>query len=142
MRLCEGVGRMNHVGVVVGSIESYLKKSFFEKLIKKVYDPIQDADIALIQADEGSPLIELIQPASENSLTYSFLKERGGGFHHICFEAESLSFVESLINEKGMKKVFGPVPAVLFDQQRVVFVYTRNHELLEFLIMNELVSDE
>ena len=127
---------MNHIGIVVKSIDQYVENSFYYKLEKYVFDSIQHSNLGLILTNDGEPNIELIEPIDENSTTFNFLKKTGGGYHHICYEFASLSSLDSFMNKHRIKKIFGPVKAILFDNKKVVFGITKNREILEFLIMN------
>ena len=116
--------RLHHVGIVVKNIENYLKESIFIKTQKKVYDPIQDSNLALVSI-QSETLIELIEPASKNATTYNFLNRRGEGFHHLCFEIKSFRELDLIVQEKKIKLFWGPTPAILFNNKEVVFGYTK-----------------
>jgi len=122
--------RFHHVGKVVKNIKLHLRHDVFSNAGEIVYDPLQDANLCLIP--QGDISIELVQPMSENSKTYKFLRS-GGGLHHICYEVDSQEEVEMIIENKRMVRVYGPVPALLFNDRHVTFVYSRNNELIEFL---------
>ncbi len=124
---------INHIGIVVNHIDRYIKNSLFEQADKRVYDPVQRAHIALISLP-GQPDIELIQPEDSRAATYNYLKKTGGGLHHICYEISGQNALTELMNRFHIKLVFGPVEAVLFNKQKVVFGYNRNREIVEFLI--------
>ncbi len=127
--------RINHIGIVVKSIEEYLKNGWLPPAGKIVYDPVQDSRL-LLAGSEGN-MIELIEPVSEKATTYNFLQKTGGGLHHVCFEVGFLEEAEKIIAEKKAVKFFGPVPARLFNGRKVLFVYSRNREIVEFLITGD-----
>ena len=122
--------RFHHIGKVVKNIEQHLMHDVFSSAGEIVYDPLQDANLYLIP--QGDISIELVQPMSERSKTYKFLMS-GGGLHHICYEVDSQEEIEKVIEERRMVRVYGPVPALLFNSRHVTFVYSRNNELIEFL---------
>jgi methylmalonyl-CoA/ethylmalonyl-CoA epimerase len=120
---------IHHIGYVVKDIDQYASNLINGIIVKRLYDDIQEADLALIQFD--NVLIELIQPMKESSFTYGFL-QKGGGYHHLCYQVGSKDEAEEIIKEKKMIKVFGWVFAPLL-QAMVVFAYSKNKEVVEFV---------
>ncbi|HRH40432.1 MAG TPA: VOC family protein [Pyrinomonadaceae bacterium] len=125
--------KLHHTGFVVENISTFLSHLIFEGTIKEVYDPIQDANLILL-SNYSNSYIELIQPLSEKSLTFNFLKKNGSGFHHFCYEIDNNELLTELVAKYKLIKVFGPVPALLFDEEEVVFYFTRNRQFVEFLL--------
>jgi len=126
--------KMNHIGIVVESIDNYLKYSQYSSILSRIFDPIQLSEICLIETNESEPNIELIVPKNKDSSTYNFLLSRGGGLHHICYEVDEIIEAEKFMRDNNIKKIFGPVKAVVFDYKEVVFGYTKNKEIIEFLV--------
>ena len=120
---------VHHIGYVVKDIDQYATNLAEGVIVKRLYDDVQEADLALIQAD--NVLIELIQPMKESSFTYGFL-QKGGGYHHLCYQVDSKGKAEEIIKEKKMVKVLGWVFAPLL-QAMVVFAYSKNKEVVEFV---------
>jgi methylmalonyl-CoA/ethylmalonyl-CoA epimerase len=120
---------VHHIGYVVKDIDQYAANLVEGVIIKRLYDEVQEADLALIQVD--NVLIELIQPIKESSLTYGFL-QKGGGYHHLCYQVDSKGKAEEIIKEKKMIKVLDWVFAPLL-QATVVFAYNKNKEVVEFV---------
>ena len=50
----------------------------------------------------GSIELELIQPVSGESIWDDFLRERGGGVHHIRFNVDDIQSVQSFLDEHGI----------------------------------------
>ena len=124
--------KIHHIGYVVKSIETYKKNLFIEKIVKEVYDKTQKAQLVLIRAD--NIFIELIEPRSQESFTYNFL-QKGGGYHHLCYEATKEE-AEAFIRNKKMLKVLDWVYAPLLDAE-VCFAYNRNKEVVEFVCLKK-----
>ena len=124
--------KLHHVGIVVGDIEEYCSYQFLEQRSLIIEDPSQKALICFLNT-KNDCLIELIQPTKEDSPTYNFLSQ-GGGYHHLCYEISSLEKVDLLITQYRMLKIMGPLPAVAFYGAEVVFCYTRNKDIIEFVI--------
>ncbi len=125
---------MNHIGIVVKNIDQYMKSSIYPALSKHVFDPIQSSNIGLIETGKQELDIELIEPVGESATTFNFLNKTGGGYHHICYEIGSEEELVQFLRNNKIKKIYGPVKAVLFDNKKVTFGYTRNREIVEFLI--------
>ena len=123
--------KIHHIGYVVKNIEKYKKNLVIDKIVKEVYDEIQQAKLSLIKSE--NIFIELIEPQNENSFTYNFL-QKGGGYHHLCYETTKEE-AEYLIKEKKMIKVLDWVYAPLLDGN-VCFAYNRNKEIVEFVSLN------
>jgi methylmalonyl-CoA/ethylmalonyl-CoA epimerase len=120
---------IHHIGYVIKDIDQYASNLVDGIIIKRLYDDVQEADLALIQAD--NVLIELIQPVKESSFTYGFL-QKGGGYHHLCYQVDSKNKAEEVIKEKNMIKVLDWVFAPLL-QAEVIFAYSKNKEVVEFV---------
>ena len=124
---------IHHLGIVVKSIDEYMQYSLFKNIKKRVYDSIQHSNIALLETNNDLYL-EIIEPIDEKSTTYNFLNRNGGGYHHICFLLENQHQLNEIIEEKKIKIFWGPKPAILFNNKNIVFGFSRNKELIEFII--------
>lgn len=122
--------RVHHIGYVVKNIEKHKKNLVVDEVVKELYDETQKANLALIRCE--NIFIELIEPASKDSFTYSFL-QKGGGYHHLCYEA-SKEKAEEFIKNKKMIKVLNWVYAPLLEGE-VCFAYSRNKEVVEFVCL-------
>lgn len=124
--------KVHHIGYVVRSIDSAAAALPGLTLVDRVFDPVQNADLALYALENIH--IEFICPRDERAFTWRFLDKTGGGYHHLCYEVPGLDAIEPILREQRMIKVLGPVPAVLFGGRQVLFAYSRNKEIVEFLI--------
>jgi len=125
--------KLHHIGYVVKDIAQYEKNLIFEKKIKELFDPVQNSNMALYLNFTDS-LIELIQPLNEESFTYNFLQKNGSSYHHLCYEIGSESELKELVDSQKLIKVKGPIPAILFDGRMVWFFYSRNKQIVEFVL--------
>lgn len=130
-------GRLHHVGFVVQSIEA-IAEGFSRSLAgqwngKIIYDPLQGVRVSFFQGPvPGDALVELIEPVDESSPVAKFLK-KGGGLHHLCYEAASLEEQLGRSRSAGSLVVRGPVPAAAFEGRRIAWVYTKTKLLIEYL---------
>ncbi len=125
--------KLHHCGFVVANIEAYVRNHPVGECIAIVDDPIQNARLALYN-NHSEAFIELIQPYGESAFTWNALKKQGNHFHHFCYTVKHLVDAEKLAEKYRLLKVLGPVPAILFGGINVVFYYTRNQQVIEFLI--------
>ena len=125
--------RLHHTGLVVEDIETYLEKFFWHLQTQIVYDPIQKCRLCLVSFQDDDKLVELIQPVGKDSPVYRALKS-GQKLHHLCFEMADTEKADEFIREYHLLPITKWQPAVLFDGRLIRFAYTRNRELVEFLI--------
>jgi hypothetical protein len=125
---------LHHVGLVVSSIEAYLRHSIWERSSEVVEDPAQRARLCLL-AVPGRPIppaVELVEPLGEHSPVWK-ASQRSAGWHHVCLAAPACAVADDFAAGRAMLPVTPWQPAVLFDGRPVRFYYSRNRELIEFL---------
>ena len=129
--------KLHHVGFVVASIRDVI--DHFAQSVdgtwdgRLIHDPLQCVHVAFIKTCcPQDPMLELVEPAGENSPVSKIMK-KGGGFPHLCYEADDLEKQLKKSREKGGLIVRPPLPAVAFDGRRIAWVYTPEHLLLEYL---------
>jgi methylmalonyl-CoA/ethylmalonyl-CoA epimerase len=130
-------GSFHHVGFVVASI-SKTAQSFAESLSMHwdgaiIHDPNQGVRVSFLHGEnKADPLIEMIEPAGDDSPVLSFLRH-GGGLHHICYVVPSLEKQLEDCRSRRSLVVRPPVPAVAFGGRHIAWVYTRQKLLVEYL---------
>jgi methylmalonyl-CoA/ethylmalonyl-CoA epimerase len=117
----------------VKDIVQYEKGLIIEKKVKELFDPVQNSKMVLYSNFSDS-FIELIQPVTEDAFTYNFLQKTGGGYHHLCYEVASQQEMKDVVTLQKMIMIKGPIPAVLFDNREVWFYYSKNKQVVEFVI--------
>src|SRR6476469_3206955 len=81
--------RIAHVGIAVKSIAASLP--LLTDILGLKEAEIADSDGAHIAAvTAGESLIELLEPARDNTPIGKFISKRGAGIHHICFAVDDL----------------------------------------------------
>jgi methylmalonyl-CoA/ethylmalonyl-CoA epimerase len=128
---------LHHLGFVVADIAAGMK-GFVHSLAAewdgRVYeDPHQRVKVAFLSVRPGEPLIELVEPAAEDSPVRRFLTERGGGLHHVCYEVGDLEEQMAAMKERRCMIVRRPKPAVAFDGRRIAWMLTAEKLLVELL---------
>jgi len=129
--------RFHHVGIVVPSIADSVR-GFIAALQAEwdgviFHDPNQVVRVTFLRSQAtGSPMLELIEPAGDDSPVIPFLK-KGGGLHHLCYEVENLEDQLAFGRSKGGILAKKPMPAVAFKGRRIAWLYTKNKLLIEYL---------
>ena len=121
--------KIHHIGFVVADRARYRANLPVQEVVAALYDPVQKAHLELI--DAGGAYIELIEPAEAESFTWNFL-QKGGGYHHICYEVDSEAAAREAVTAARMVVTLGPVEAPLLNGQ-VLFARNRNREMVEFV---------
>ena len=125
--------KIHHIGMVVADIEAFVRKSFWERRTEILEDPVQEALLCLVGVPGDPMSVELIQPTSDTSPTWEAL-QNGGGLRHLCFAVGDKDVADEQIALHRMIPITQWVPAKLFDDECVRFAYTRNRELVEFVV--------
>jgi methylmalonyl-CoA/ethylmalonyl-CoA epimerase len=134
------LGRLNHVGVAVPSIEE----------AKATYITLYGVDPAAITETGEMPAqgvryafvnvansqIELIEPLGENSPIARFLeKNPKGGQHHVCFEVKDIYAARDAMQAKGAT-VLGE-PRIGAHGTLIVFVHPKDSNGVLIELMEE-----
>jgi methylmalonyl-CoA/ethylmalonyl-CoA epimerase len=123
------IGRLNHVGVAVPSIEA--AKATYRDLygvgdaaITETKDmPAQGVRVAFVNLPNSQ--IELIEPLGEASPIIKFLeKNPQGGQHHVCFEVADIHVAKAEMAARGAT-VLGE-PRIGAHGTLVIFVHPKN----------------
>ncbi len=129
--------RLHHIGFVVADIGAGMNgfvRSLAASWDGRIYeDPLQKVKVAFLANRPGDPLVELVEPAAEDSPVWRFLTERGGGLHHVCYEVGNLEEQLSEMKARGCTIVRRPKPAVAFDGRRIAWMLTAERLLIELL---------
>jgi|SRR5271157_1104021 len=128
---------LHHIGFVVEAIaltmEGFLR-SLNASWDQRVFeDPLQKVKVAFLTTRPGEPQIELVEPVGDDSPVRKFLRDRGGGLHHICYETADLGAELQTMRSRRAMVVKRPMPAVAFGGRRIAWVLTRENLLVELL---------
>jgi len=117
--------KLIHVGIVVDDLDK--AKSLFEKLLNRKAGDVQSPPdgsmkAVMINCDDGSG-IELIQPVDPQVSHAQFLKERGMGIHHICFQVDNADEALEAAAKSGFKLSDQKShPSRMFSDHQIGFV--------------------
>lgn len=138
------IGRLNHVGVAVPSIEA-AKRTYMDLYGVSADDitatgemPAQGVRYAFVNVANSQ--IELIEPLGENSPIARFLeKNPSGGQHHVCFEVKNIHEARDAMVAKGAT-VLGE-PRIGAHGTLIIFVHPKNSNGVLIELMEEPKHD-
>jgi methylmalonyl-CoA/ethylmalonyl-CoA epimerase len=129
--------RLHHMGYVVASIDAAMP-GFVRSLGatwngRVFHDHNQKVSVAFLTTRPEDAQVELVEPAGDDSPVLRFLREKGGGLHHACYEVAALEYQLSEFRARGAVIAKRPKPAVAFDGRRIAWVITAEKFLVELL---------
>lgn len=123
------IGRLNHVGVAVPSIED--AKATYRDLYGVAASemtetrelPAQGVKFAFVNVANSQ--IELIEPLGDDSPIRNFLaKNPTGGQHHVCFEVENIYAARDEMVVRGAKVL--NEPRIGAHGTPIIFIHPKN----------------
>jgi methylmalonyl-CoA/ethylmalonyl-CoA epimerase len=135
-RYNHSVFAFHHLGVAVRSISQALP--FYEQILGyrmtsgPFTDPIQRVTVCFLEREHNGEVVELIEPAAEESPIQQVLK-RGGGAYHTCYTVPDLEVALQTCLNHGCLLISGPSPAVAFEGRRIVWLHLPSRHLLELV---------
>ena len=100
------IKRVNQVAIVVEDIEEALGfwRDSLGLSLSHVEDvPDQESLVAFLPVGEAE--VELVEPTAEESGVARYLKKRGPGIHHICFEVDDIDSCLSILKERQVRLI-------------------------------------
>lgn len=129
--------KLHHFGFVVVDVAAGaagFKRSLTASWDGRIFaDPLQKVKVTFLSTGPGDALIELVQPDAEDSPVSRFLREKGGGFHHACYEVDDLERQMAEMKSRGALIARRPHPAVAFEGRRIAWMLTSEKLLVELL---------
>ena len=124
---------LHHSGFIIENIDEWEENMIYHEKVKDIIDPLQNARLALY-TNYSDSFIELIQPLNEQAYTWNSLKKSGNHFNHFCYKVENEEELRKIVSGNRMIKILGPIPALLFDGKKVCFYFTKNKQIIEFIL--------
>jgi methylmalonyl-CoA/ethylmalonyl-CoA epimerase len=129
--------RLHHIGYVVASIDVAMPgfvRSLGASWDGQVFhDPNQKVKVAFLTTRAEDARVELVEPVGDDSPVLRFLREKGGGLHHACYEVGDLENQLSEFRSRGAVIAKRPKPAVAFGGRRIAWILTTERALIELL---------
>lgn len=98
--------KIDHIGVVVPDVDGALGP-FVDGLQMTVAhsEVLEPAGVKVAFLPVGGVDVELLQPLSDTHITAQFLKNTGGGVHHICFEVDDIDAAVAYLKDKNYQLI-------------------------------------
>jgi methylmalonyl-CoA/ethylmalonyl-CoA epimerase len=129
--------RLHHIGFVVANISDSAPgflRSMGGSWDENVFaDPGQKVKVTFLRITAGDVWVELVEPNAEDAPVHKFLREKGPGLHHLCYEVNKLEDALAELRSKGGLIAKPPKPAVAFEGRRIAWMITPEKLLVELL---------
>lgn len=113
--------RIAHVGLAVRSVSDL--HGFYRNVLGMSEVDLDNSDGAVISGfAAGESLVELLEPADENSPIGRFLAKRGPGIHHICFAVDDLNATLERCRAAGLRLI-DEEPRIGAEGKRIAFLH-------------------
>lgn len=117
------VKRIDHVAIVVEDIDHALAfwRDALGLEVTHVEDvPEQDSIVAFMPT--GVSELELVKPTSDSSGVARYLRKRGPGIHHICFEVDDIEACIKKLNHHDVHLI-NTEPVIGTGGKRIAFIH-------------------
>jgi len=126
--------KIHHIGYLVKKIEK-AKETFVSLgyLVEQdtVYDSIRRVNICFL-IKEGYR-VELVAPASDDSVVSGLMKKYKNSPYHICYETDNFETAYGELSSGGFIAIDTPTPAPALDGRTVVFLLSAAIGMIELL---------
>ena len=124
----------HHIGIATKSIDKtskyYLEVGY--NMSKQIFDPVQKVNIVFL-SKKSMPMIELLEPACEDSPVTKILMKSGVGPYHICYQVKDIDFAIDELKKKKYISLFNPVEAIALSMKKICFLFNKNIGLIELV---------
>lgn len=120
------IKRIDHIAVVVEDIDETL--SFWRDDLGLPLDRVERVEsqgVRIAFLPVGESKVELLQPLGEESGVARFLRKRGPGMHHLCFEVEDIERKLADLKMAGIRLI-NPDPEVMDDGRKMAFLHPKS----------------
>jgi len=116
------VRKIDHVAIVVRDADAALKlysEMFGFEVVETLEGPGGEFKAVLVRV--GDITLEFLQPLTDESSYARFLKERGGGLHHVSFETGDIEQEIKTLKAQG-RRLINEEPISL-PSARIAFIH-------------------
>lgn len=118
--------KIDHIGVAVRSIQEAEKLylgALGAKEIKR--ETLAHMQLKILKVELGGVAIELLEPADDQEPVIArFLRDRGEGIHHLCYEVPDIRKAQADLAAKGYRAVW-PEPRLGSQNKLVTFLHPK-----------------
>lgn len=127
--------KFHHIGVATEDIKASIL--LFQKLgymSSEIYrDEEQEVDLAFMNREGDSTVIELVAPYQKRSPVDKILEKNGTMPYHICYEVEDIDLKIRELKKLRFLQITKKTPAKAFDNREICFLYHKNYGMIELL---------
>ena len=117
---------IEHIGLAVNNLDK--DAPFWKHVLKishKGTEVVEDQGVTTDIYDTGRGKVELLEALGENTAVGKFLKNRGPGVHHVCFEVDDINSVIKELKESNIQ-VLSDNPTTGAEGYKVVFIHPKS----------------
>ena len=117
---------IEHIGLAVNSLDT--DAPFWKHVLKishKGTEVVEDQGVTTDIYDTGRGKVELLEALGESTAVGKFLKNRGPGIHHVCFEVDDINNAINELKESNIQ-VLSDNPTTGAEGYKVVFIHPKS----------------
>ena len=117
------IKKVDHIAIIVEDIDEALifwRDALGLELHHVEAVPDQESVVAFLPVGEGD--IELVKPTTENSGVARYLKKRGPGIHHICFEVVDIQATLARLRSRDVRLI-NETPVIGAGGKKIAFIH-------------------
>ncbi len=120
------VKKIDHIALVVDDIDEAL--AFWRDALGLPLSHMEDVPsehslVAFLPAKESE--VELVEPTDEDSGVARFLRKRGPGMHHICFEVYDIEETMAHLRSQGIQLI-NEEPEIGTGGKKIAFIHPKS----------------
>lgn len=116
---------LDHIAIAVRDIDSAADRLClllgYRRATERVTNSRQQVHVMFLRKP-GSIDLKLIEPATDDSPLWPFVR-KGGGLHHICFTSPDVNAACEALTSAGARMLSPPAPGEAFDDGLIAFLY-------------------
>lgn len=126
--------KVHHIGYLVKKMDAAIlafTNMGYRITQNTMYDDIRRVNICFLEKDNYC--IELVSPASEDSVVSGLLKKYKNCPYHICYETENFEEDYQALLADGFISIDVPTPAPALQNREVVFLTSATVGMIELI---------
>ena len=126
--------KVHHIGYLVKKIDAAIRNFQnlgYQIIQETIYDDIRKVNICFLQKD--GYCIELVSPASEDSVVSGLMKKYKNCPYHICYETEDFEKDYMTLVSDGFTAIDELTPASALQNREVVFLMSPLIGMIELI---------
>ena len=117
---------IEHIGLAVNNLDK--DAPFWKHVLKishKGTETVKGQGVTTDIYDTGRGKVELLESLGESTAVGKFLKNRGPGIHHVCFEVDDINNAINELKESNIR-VLSDNPTTGAEGYKVVFIHPKS----------------